>query len=182
MKKDIKLILAALAITAAAGRSYSRTVAPVSGAASPAVADMVKTLQQVCLPALEGGDVKAAASTAGFHLKDGLWVLQINGERRIELSPPDEANPHVCSAAVYARPESQAALLQALSGWAAAQHPALTPVQEPASAASTGWSTSSWRGSTAAGTLGVALGQAQPSQAQTAPVLESDLEVSLTPA
>ena len=160
MKKDIKLGFVALAITAAGGPSFSQTVAPTSGAASPAVADMVKTLQQVCLPVLKGGDVKAAASAAGFRLKDGLWVLQISGERRVELSPPDEANPHVCSAAVFSRPNSQAALRQALSGWAAAQNPPLTLEAEPADAANAGWSSSSWRGAIAAGTLGVALGQA----------------------
>ena len=181
MKKDIKLVLISLAIAATAGPAFSRDAASLRGAPSPAVADMVKTLKQVCLPLLKGGDLGPAASAAGFRLKDGQWVLPIKGDRRIELSPPDDANPHVCSAAVYAKPDSQAALRQALSGWAGAQSPPLTPVQEPPELATAGWSTSSWRGQTPAGTLGVALGQAQPAQAPAATVLESDLEVSLTP-
>jgi hypothetical protein len=182
MKKDIKLVLVSLAVAATAGPAFSQNTAPVSGAPSPAVAGMVKTLQQVCVPVLKGGALRAAASAAGFRLKDGQWVLPISGDRRIELAPPDEANPHVCSAAVYAKPDSQAALRQAVNTWAAAQSPPLALATEPPGAATPGWSTSSWRGQTPAGTLGVALGQAQPAQARSPAVLESDLQVSLTPA
>ena len=181
MKKDIKLLVVSLTIAAPATPAFSRDASLEGGAPSPAVADMVTTLQQVCLPVLKGGDVKASASAAGFKLEDGEWVLPINGDRRIELAPPDVANPHVCSAAVYANPDSQAALRQAVNTWADAQSPPLTQVQEPLGLTTAGWSSSSWRGQTPAGTLSVALGQAQPAPGRSPNVLESDLEVSLAP-
>lgn len=183
MKKDIKLVLACAAVVVAvASDSWSQDEAngpPQS--ASPAITDAVKTLQQVCLPVLKGGDLKTNASAAGFRLKDGEWVLVIHGNRRIELAPPDAANPHLCSAAIYTRPVGQLALRQALNAWAGAQSPPLTPVNPGQGSLSAGWTTWSWQGQTPSGTLGVALGQEQPARGRPATVSESDLEVSLTP-
>jgi hypothetical protein len=197
MKKElITLVAGVMAITS--GPTFAQGPSPsnaaVAGSPAPSLAqaaappptatDMVATLQKVCLPVLKGGDLKASANAAGFKLKDGQWVLTINGDRRIELSPPDKINPHVCSAAIYARPSSTAALEQALNDWAGAQTPPLAPVKLNASAPGTAqpWTTSSWSAQTPAGVLGVALGQEQPAPGKSEPVLESDLQVSLAPA
>jgi len=183
MKKELGLLVA-VATLAAAASALADAPGPPSAAKPPAQpaagTDLVATLQQVCLPVLHGADVKASASAAGFRQKDGEWVLTIDSDRRIELSPPDAANPHVCAATIYARPTSTAALRQALNTWANAQTPPLTQVAPSGASAAPGWSSASWRGQTASGTLGIALGQQQPTQGE--PFAESDLQVSLTPA
>jgi len=186
MKNNILLFLAIASTVGAV--AYARTTVPAnSGALStlppPAASDAVKALQQVCLPVLRGGDLKSSASAAGFKLRDGQWVLTINGDRRIELDPPDAANPHVCSATIYARPSNSAAIQQALNNWAGAQSPPLTSVKVDAhvSDPTQQWITSSWRAQTPTGMLGLALGQAQPTQGAPEALTESDLTVSLTP-
>ncbi|HLY78815.1 MAG TPA: hypothetical protein VKQ70_05545 [Caulobacteraceae bacterium] len=191
MKKElITLVASVMAITCGpaiaqgATPSNAATSAPAVVPAPPAATDMVATLQKVCLPVLRGGGLKASASAAGYKQKDGQWVLTIDGDRRIELLPPDEANPHVCGATIYARPTSTTALQQALGRWASAQTPPLAPVKVDASVAGAAppWIDSSWSAQTPAGALGVALGQEQAMPANPKPVLESDLQVSLTPA
>jgi hypothetical protein len=183
MKKEVSALVAAVSLAAAASALADGSPPPsASHPASPPIAatDMVATLQRVCLPVLHGADVKASASAAGFRLKDGQWVLGIDSDRRIELSPPDEANPHICTATIYARPSSTPALQRALNAWAVAQTPPLTQVGQSRASAAPGWASTSWRGQTPSGTLGIALGQQQPGQGE--PVAESDLQVSLTPA
>lgn len=186
MKKEISLLLASASVVGAV--AYARTIAPANSSAletqpPPAASDTVKALQQVCLPVLRGGDLKSSASAAGFKLKDGQWVLTINGDRRIELDPPDAENPHVCSATIYARPSTAAAIQQSLTNWAGAQSPPLTSVKVDAhvSGPTQQWITSSWRAQTAKGTLGLALGQQLPTQSAPEALIESDLTVSLTP-
>jgi hypothetical protein len=199
MKKElITLVAGVLAITCGPALAQSAppvlsaapSAAPTPAAASAgggepvAAADMVATLQKICLPVLRGGDLKASASAAGFRLKDGEWVLTIAGNRRIELSPPDQINPHVCGASIYALPTSTPGLEQALNIWATAHAPPLAPVKLNAAVPGSlqPWTTSSWSAQTPSGVLGVALGQEQPAHGPTQPVLESDLQVSLTPA
>lgn len=187
MKSDTLLFLASASIAATGALAHAQTATPSGIAATstppPAASDAVKTLQKVCLPVLLGGDLKSSASAAGFHLKDGLWVLTIDGDRRIELSPPDAANPHICSATIYSRPRNAAAIQEALGSWAVAQSPPLTPVRVDAQVSdpSQQWTTSSWSAQTPAGTLGLALGQQQLSRGASVALVESDLTVSLTP-
>ena len=136
MKKEISLLVAAAALAAAAS-AIAEAPAPQPSAPPAAAADMVATLQRVCLPVLHGAYVKTSASAAGFKQKDGQWVLTIDNNRRIELSPPDAANPHICSATIYARRTSTVALRRALNAWAASQTPPLTQISENGASAAT---------------------------------------------
>jgi hypothetical protein len=129
--------------------------APPSAAATAAVT----VLRDVCVPLLGGGDLKSVATGGGLKLQDGEWVLPIDGKRRVELQPPDQANPHLCGATITHRVGSQPAILSAVDAWAKSQSPPLQPVKvrQQSTGATSVRTTSTWQGQTAKGSLGVVL-------------------------
>lgn len=158
--------------------------APPAPPASAAAVDAVATVKTVCLPVLEGRDLKASARAAGYRLDNGQWVLPIAGKRQIDLSPPDVANPHVCSATIDARPDAGAAMQRALGEWASQQSPPLTPVETNVSRDVSGatWTTSSWSGRTASGVERLVLTQEPKPAGGGETMSESELLVSLSPS
>src|SRR5262249_27436843 len=157
------LLLIALTVASAsgaAGQPILNPPPPSEGSPpplSPAAAALLATLQTVCLPALSGHSAKLSATKAGFRLKDGLWVERFSGERRLELPPPDAANPHICSATMYATPAAALGFHTALAAWAGAQTPPLKANADDASVSGPNhdWETSAWSGPTSKGLLGV---------------------------
>lgn len=158
---------------------------PASAQTTPAAADTVATLQKACLPILRGEHAKQAAQAAGFKLQDGGWVLPIAGEHRIDLAPPDAANPHVCTLTITAAPQDEVAMRNALGAWAAAQRPPLVAVgggQDP-SGVSQGWVISTWSAQTAGGVESVVLTQPQrPAGSAASQAERSTLLISLSPS
>lgn len=164
----------------------SPALADAEAPSSPAATDAIATVSKVCLPVLEGQNLKATATGAGFRQEHGAWVMRISGQRRIELAPPDAANPHVCTATIVAMPDAAEGLQQAIANWARAQTPQLTPVESNVTRDESGeaWTTSSWSAATAKGVESVVLTRQSPLDAAqgSSQLSQSELLVTITPA
>jgi len=154
-------------------------------ATTPAARAAIATLEAVCLPLLRGADLKRTTAAGGFHQKDGAWVLKIDGERRVELQPPTNVNPHICSATIYSAVGGDSALRSAVDSWAGRQSPPLTPQKVNQTEAGPNYlrSTSSWSGQSAAGQIGVVLSEQHTAAGLPAAgnLDRSNMLVSLTP-
>jgi hypothetical protein len=178
MKKEFHLTLAAC-LAAAAFPLAARAAPPAAKPAPPIATDAVAALTDVCLPVMHGADVHAVAQKGGFKDDDGDWVRQIDSQRRIDLDPPDIANPHQCTATVTTAPGDGAAVSAAVGAWASAQSPPLAVAVSDQSAGA-GLTASTWSAQTPAGTEAVVLTQQKARSGATAG--QSTLLVSLTPA
>ena len=128
---------------------------------TPAAKAAVTALENVCLPLLRGGNLKQAAAAGGFREKDGAWIREIEGSRRVELQPPTGANPHVCLATVYSAVGGGDALRAAIDAWAKRQLPPLAAQKVNESEAGPNYvrSTSTWSGQSTGGEVGVVLSE-----------------------
>ena len=181
MKNALPSLCAAAAIAAlpCTGSADPVTAPPPSAAAA------VTLLQHVCLPLIKGGDLRTIAKTNHLRQEDGQWTLIIDHGRRLQLDPPDSANPHVCSATIYHSVGAGPAIRQAIDDWARTTSPALTPIKvdETSSGPTYMRTTSTWQGADPSGVVGVALSEEKTlSGAPAAGKLDqSEIEVSLTP-
>ncbi len=181
-------VAALAALGQAAGAQVSSTsvdggVGPARS--SPAATATLTALQQVCLPLLQGQSIKAISASAGLKKNDRQWVMKDAAGRKVEIDPPDSANPHVCSAVIPHRPGSSPAILAAVDGWAKSQAPPLQPdkVRVQSTQDSEAVTTSSWIGQAPGGAEGLVLVDKQPVAGQTAGGLdEATLLISLTPS
>jgi hypothetical protein len=173
----------ACAQTPATGTSQvSSAMAP--GLPTLAATAALTTLEQVCLPLLQGQSLKAVSASTGLKSKDGRWILPIADKREATLDPPDDANPHVCSAKIPYRAGSGDAILAAVDGWAQAQAPPLRPdkIRVQSTLGSEPVTTSSWIGQSPKGAEGLVLCQKKPVGGQAADSLkQATLLVSLAP-
>jgi|WetSurMetagenome_2_1015567.scaffolds.fasta_scaffold105784_2 hypothetical protein len=152
---------------------------------APAATAALTTLQQVCLPLLQGQTIKAVSSSTGLKKKDGQWVLPVAGDQDVALNPPDLANPHVCSAVIPHRPGSGDAIFASLDGWAKAQAPPLSPdkVRVQSAEGDEQVTTSSWTGQTPKGAEALVLADTRSVSGQAAGALDkATLLVSLAPS
>jgi hypothetical protein len=177
--------LALLAGLAGALMSWETTVAAQAADGNDATAAL-STVKDICLPLLKGASVAAVAKTTGLKGGRDDWFLPVSGKRRIEISPPGGANPHVCEATIIHDPTAGDAIVSALGAWAAMQAPALQQLkqQEKVTGALYQLTTSSWEGRTADGNLAVVYSENKTLQGK--PVAggldQATLSVSLTPA
>lgn len=188
MTRQTKLTALATAFSMLAGVCLAQAPPPSNASSgpspappSPAAADAVKTLQQVCLPVLRGAQFGAAAASAGFRQEQGAWTLTIDSKRQLVLDPPDKLNPHLCSLTITNLASSADQLRTTLASWAAAQSPPLSLVNQ---STAEGVATSTWAARTPAGEEGVVLSEPVSTSAAPSPdgVEQSTLYVSLAPA
>jgi len=176
------MIAAIMAASPALAQSTAPS-APSTGSATPSTpltADTVAALSKVCLPVLRGAKAKAVAPAAGFKFSDGDWIRPVDGQRQLDVSPPDIANPHLCTVTVTYAPGDGAQLRAALGAWARTQSPPLSPVQVGQNVAGSDLTTSQWAGQGDGGAVSVVLSQQQPAQGKSGN-LQSTLMVSLSP-
>lgn len=102
---------------------------PTPAAQTPEVAAALTALEKICLPLASGSDLKTLAPSTGLRQENGDWVLPISGPERIDVIPPDSANPHICIATIHFRGNQADAMRSAIGAWAAQQSPPLTPDQ-----------------------------------------------------
>lgn len=99
-------------------------------------------IDKACHPLIKGQELKAVAAAAGMKRSGGDLVLQLQGSQKIVLSPPTQANPNVCILALQYEVNGTQGVVDALTGWAAAQTPPipeLNAAYKPAPGL-TGWS------------------------------------------
>ena len=134
----------------------ARNTLPTIG---PAAEAAVTTIEIVCMPVLRRASLAKTAESAGFRQKGGEWRLDLPRHARIDLQPPDAANPNLCGQTILSPAGAGAGLRLALANWARAH--GLKPVQFDV--ASKGFqyerTTSTWSGQVDARPEGVALSQ-----------------------
>lgn len=142
-------------------------------------------LQRVCLPLIDGGKLESVAKAAGLRRKDGVWALRIDRKRRLELDPPDVANPYACGATIIHGVGAGPAIHDAIDDWARSQTPGLTPVKvrQASTGAIYARTTSTWEGKNAKGDIGVVLSEEKTLQGRPVDgdLDQSTLILSLTP-
>ena len=110
-------------------------------------------LNNVCLPAVTGGDEKTIARAQALRKgRDGSYLLKLEGVQAIVFSP-SPANPSLCSLTINLDIGQQQPLIDALAGWAAARPAPLTPVDQAYQTA--GFTSWSWTSDTSAGHQGL---------------------------
>lgn len=187
---NAKITAVALLAASAAAAQAAATPAPATAAAPAAAAtqtpvgqNTIAAIDKACLPLLRGAKASATAASAGFRLQDGVWMMTGTGQPKVELDPPDVANPHLCTLTVTYKPGGGAALRAALGAWAGAQSPPLAPVETNQAVAGSpdGLTTSTWSGPGSGGVEGVVLSQEKPAAGQNGQS-QSTVLVSLGPA
>jgi hypothetical protein len=179
-------VFGAAAILAAGQTAQAGPMAAAAQAAPPpAAAAPVTMLRRVCLPLIQGGDLKSVAKSAGLKQVNGQWILRIDHRRRLELDPPDDANPHVCGATIIHGVGAQPAIRRAIDTWARARLIPLDPVkvEQPSTDLNYELTTSTWAGKTPKGAIGVALSAEKTLQGRPVggDVGQSKLFASFTP-
>jgi hypothetical protein len=191
MKEHLYTKFFAATLLLTAGPAVAQSTAPSGAATAPAATspstpltqDTIAAIDKACLPLLRGAKPQAAAS-AGFRLQDGVWTMSANGQPKVELDPPDVANPHLCTLTITYRPGDGAPLSAALGAWANAQSPPLTSGETSRAVAGSpdGLTTSTWSGQTSGGGVeSVVLSQEQPAAGADGS-RQSTVLVSLGPA
>jgi hypothetical protein len=181
MKPALSLLWAAAAI---AGIPCLALAGPVASP-PPSAGAAVAMLQSVCLPLIEGGKLRSIAKANHLRQDDGQWTLVIDHKRRVELDPPDAANPRVCTATIIHSVGSGPFIRQAVDDWARSRSPALKEVKVDQTSAGPSYlrTTSTWQGADPDGVLGVVLSEEKTLNGT--PVAggldQSEIEVSLTP-
>ena len=164
--KSLAIVLGFTGMVAFSGAAWSQaapalgsTGSPPASVATPSATAAVSMLQNACLPLVNGGDLKKVARTAGLKLRNGQWMLPVSGKRQLDLQPPDDVNPHVCTVVIIHRIGGDAAILQAINTWAAAQTPPLQPIKVLQKSVGVTYqrTTSTWASQSAKGAEGLVL-------------------------
>jgi hypothetical protein len=114
--------LAVLAAAVAAQAQPAASGAPPSGIG----ASVAQVIDKACLPLIHGQNIKTVAQAVGLKRSHDAWILPLaGGVEQITLSPPTTANPDVCTLNLSYEVDGTKALVDTLSGWAAAQTPPL---------------------------------------------------------
>ena len=139
MKRISSVLLPATALLLAGSLASAQTkvedTAPITSppeavdtaTIGPAAKAAVTTIETVCMPVLRRASLAKTAESAGFRHKGGEWRLDLPQRARIDLQPPDAANPNVCGQTILSPACAGAGLRLALANWARAQ--GLKPVQ-----------------------------------------------------
>ena len=147
MRRMVIVGLTSLAVLAAAGAAQSQPAAP-SAPSSGVGGSVAQVIEQACLPLIHGQNIKSVAAALGLKRSRDQWMLPLPGVAQVLLSPPTTANPNVCTLNVSYEVDQTKALVDSLSGWAAAQTPPLAP-QDAGYQLSPGVTSWSWTSDTA---------------------------------
>jgi hypothetical protein len=118
------IVLTSLAVLAAASAAQAQPAAPAAPP-SGVGGSVIQVIEKACLPLIHGENIKAVSAAAGLKRSHDQWMLPLQGVEQVTLAPPTLANPHVCSLNLSYEVDGTKALVDALSGWAAAQNPPL---------------------------------------------------------
>jgi hypothetical protein len=141
------LVLVAGLTTAAQAQTPPETPAapaPAPAAAAPAPAaaaeappalptsgdgaQVLQALEKICVPAVRGQGLDAAAKAAGLkgNRRDGTWTMPLGGSRDYAIIfQPQYSQPNVCQAEVHYAVGQDAPIISALNVWAFMQQPKL---------------------------------------------------------
>lgn len=188
MKRSTANLFGVLGFAMAASAAFAQTnTAPVkSTPLSPAATAAVSAVQNVCLPLVEGAQPQKLAASTSLKNDNGEWTLPIENKARIEFTPPDATNPHLCIATIIHQPGEYPQILAAINGWASSQASPLRPgkVQQQSTIDGDLYTTSTWAGQTSKGAESVVLSDEKAPQGR--PLLgdfgQTTLFVSVTPA
>ncbi len=127
MTRTVIVGLTSLAVLATAGAAQSQPAAPAAPAAPPSGvgASVIQVIEKACTPLIHGQTIKSVAAAVGLKRSHDDWILPLSGVEQITLSPPTVANPTVCTLNVSYEVDQTKPLVDALTGWAAAQTPPL---------------------------------------------------------
>lgn len=192
MPRRLVLVAAvALALAGVGGAALAAPAQPPAAAPTPAAAPppeaaaAVAVLEKACLPLITGEPVRAAAAAAGLRRIHDVWTLQIDRDRRVEVTPPDPSNPHLCTEVIVHDPGAAESIRQQIDRWARTRTPALTAVKVDASSVGPlhRRTTSTWQGQSPQGLIGVALSEEETLSGAPADgaYARSTLLISLTP-
>lgn len=182
--RDFPGLACVCALIASGAAGSSMAAVPAQPPSNAAVATAA-VLQKVCLPLIQGQRLKDVAPSVGLRKDHGAWVLRIDRDRRVKVTPPDPTNPHVCQATIVHGLGAGPTIRAAVDEWARSRTPPLTPGK--VDSISTGpqyqHTTSTWDGQASDGTIGVVLSEEKTLAG--APVDgrfdQAELLVSLTP-
>jgi hypothetical protein len=135
--------------------------------ATPGVADaaqVISVIDRICIPMIGGAKASTVAPALGLRTnRDGDLVLRLEGGKQITVTPPNGANPTLCTLTAVYDIGGDGAVYDALDSWSRAR-----PVpyeqrraKETAQAGDETHVTSTWVGAEAAGTEGLVLIQAK---------------------
>lgn len=91
-------------------------------------AQILTALEKVCIPAVRGQGLDAAAKAAGLknNRRDGTWTMPLGGARDYAIIfQPQYSQPNVCQAEVHYAVGQDAPIISALNVWAFMQQPKL---------------------------------------------------------
>lgn len=138
---------ASLILGASAATAQEQTPAPTAPAPAPAPAaapapagppptlptsgdgaQIVQALEKVCVPAVRGQGLDAAAKAAGLkqNRREGTWSLPLSGGRDYAIVfQPQFSQTNVCQAEVHYAVGQEGPIVDALNTWAFLQQPKL---------------------------------------------------------
>ncbi|WP_395673683.1 hypothetical protein [Phenylobacterium sp.] len=137
------LIIAAGLASAASAQTTDAPAAPAVPAPAPAAvepppalptsgdgAEVIAALDQVCLPAVRGGDLEALAKANGYKLnrRDQTWAKPLGGQKNYAIVLfPQGSNKDVCFAELRYAMGKDDEIAKALNIWAFTRQPPLDP-------------------------------------------------------
>jgi hypothetical protein len=127
---------AAAAPVAAAPAAPAPEATPPAAPAAPAPtlpttgdgAVIISVLEKVCVPAVRGPGLDAAAKAAGFknNKRDGTWTMPLGGDKTYTITLlPQGSNKDVCRAEVHYAIGQEAAIVSAVNIWSFLHQPEL---------------------------------------------------------
>jgi hypothetical protein len=143
MTRTVIAGVTSLAVLAVAGAAQAQTAPQPAPSAGGIGGSVVQVIEKACLPLIHGQNVKSVAAAMGLKRSHDAWMLPLQGVQQVAISPPTPANPTVCTLSISYEIDQTKALVDALSGWSAAQTPPLAP-QDAAYQLSPGVTSWSW--------------------------------------
>jgi hypothetical protein len=155
---------ALLAVFAAAALPAAAQTPPPATPGAADAAQVVSVIEHVCIPMIGGAKASTVAPALGMRTnRDGDLVMRLEGGKQITVTPPNGANPTLCTLTAVYDTGGDGAVYDALDGWSHARPVAYEQrrSKETAQAGDETHITSTWVGAEAAGTEGLVLIQAK---------------------
>lgn len=92
-------------------------------------AELIQVIDQICVPAVRGGDLDALAKSHGFKKRKGAWVRGLSSGKDYTVTlQPQGSNKNVCQADVNYAIGQEKPIVNALNVWAFLHKPQM-PLQ-----------------------------------------------------
>jgi len=158
--RPVAPVLAAGLVAAVGTAAQAQTAqAQPTQPAQPVAAAVVKTVDQICMPLLDGAELKSVAKSTGLDEDDGEWRLEVDGDRGVVVDPPSGSNKTVCQATITYAVDNGAPIVAALDGWASAHTLTKDKDRQPSEGPLRMRKTTSWFGPVGSGALAVVLSE-----------------------